>query len=145
MGCSNDINEKKPKEDSIDEAMEKDIYDPIYRKDSKTTATRRINKICDDKEVLNWQIKMQNDLIHRIKSGNNKEIEEKLKTEDNPYLNKDTKITLKENTNENKKNIIKIIKKIIKIIKIMRIINMIIIKFFHQGQQRKMIKIKKLI
>lgn len=77
MGCSNsNMEEVDNSRENIDnEPIEDDIH-PIINKEKRqtnySTLSSRSKKINLDPEVVNWRINTQNDLIHRLKSGNEK-------------------------------------------------------------------------
>ena len=71
MGCENENlenNNKSGKDEIFDEEMEKNNIEILKRRSEKISTSSRINNINQDKEVIKWQIKQQNELIRRIKS-----------------------------------------------------------------------------
>ena len=72
-----------------------------------TINTVRVNKIFQDKEVIDWQIKEQNDIIHRIKSKNYKDYnynDKNLNKNEIKDLNKNNAVIIKDNINDKNKN-----------------------------------------
>ena len=81
MGCTSnssvEVNKIDKNEKNLDEPLEAEELPIIFNKEKKTTnysssSSTRIKKINKDPEVINWQINIQNQLIHRIKYGSEK-------------------------------------------------------------------------
>jgi len=81
MGCTSnssvEVNKLEKDEKNLDEPLEPEELPIIFNKEKKTTnysssSSSRIKRINNDPEVINWQINIQNQLIHRIKFGSEK-------------------------------------------------------------------------